>query len=138
MSHYSTVTVKIQQARKSAIQKALVAMGYHSSSIKMYDTPHAMTDRYGRASTDAHIIVEGTGGYGYGRERIGIKFAADGQAVITLGGEDLRSRDWEQRFLQQYAKAVVREVAEEQNFVVEEETVDAKTGELQMVVTSQW
>jgi len=137
MSHYSTVTVKIQAARKNAIQKALVAMGYTASSIKMYDKPQLMTDRYGRQSSEANIIVQGRG-YGYGSQNIGIKFAEDGQAVITLSGEDLNGRGWEQRFLQQYAKAVIKEVADEQNFAIEEETIDAKTGELQMVVVSQY
>ena len=136
MSHFSTTTVKIQQSRTSAIRAALTSMGYTPNQIQIHDTPKSLTNYYGKTQGDAHVIIKGSG-RSSGQPDIGIKFLADGQASITLDSM-VSGRDWEQRFVQQYSKAVIKEVAEEQNFVIEEETVDIKTGELVMIISSQY
>jgi predicted phosphoribosyltransferase len=135
MSHFSTTTVKVQASRGVAIRNALIAMGYTNNQIQVHETAQPLKNYYGRNQGEAHVIVRGT--RSGGGPDIGIKFLADGQASITLDAM-VAGRDWEQRFVQQYSKAVIKEVATEQNYAIEEESVDAKTGEMVIIVSSQW
>lgn len=132
MSHFTTASVKVKADRMSAVKTALIAMGYAESKIRTSVTPMPLTNYYGKHQGDAHVIVKGAG-----RAEIGIKFLADGQASITQDRMETGYK-WEERFIQNYGKAVIKEVATEQQFAVVEESVDAKTGEMVIVCETQW
>ncbi len=131
MSHFTTASVKVKADRMSAVKTALIAMGYANEKIRTSETPMPLTNYYGKHQGDAHVIVKGTG-----RAEIGIKFLADGQASITQDRMETGHK-WEERFIQNYGKAVVKEVANEQQFAVIEESVDTN-GEMVIVCESQW
>lgn len=135
MSHFTELHTTISSSRKNALKKALLAIGVPENRITISDTPMDMTNYYGQKhNRKCHVKV--SGGLNYGKADLGFEFMPNGTAV--LHGDNMGLANWQDRLMQQYSRAVIKEVASEQGFYLEEEKTDNKTGELVMVVNSQW
>jgi len=123
MSHYTLVNTKL--TRRSSIVKALTAMGFSEESIEVSDTPMALKDYYGHEHKHkGQIRIKGRGwGYQVGRlsADLGFELAADGTYTMHMDSMDQGGRlgkSWQDKFLNQYGKAVIEEVCEEHHFFI--------------------
>lgn len=133
MSHFSEVSIKIYSDRKTAITTALQAMGYKANQIEVSTSPQELRNYYGRFDgKKAHIRISPKAS----GPQIGIELKDNGDAVVHLDSM-VAGRDWHNRFVQQYTRAIIKEVAFEHGYYIEEDKVDAK-GEMTVTVQSQY
>jgi hypothetical protein len=131
MSHFTQCNLQIR--KRSALIKALVAMGYTKDSIELFDTPVALRNYYGKISDKkAHIRVSQKNRSG---REFGFEFKEDGQAIMHYDHMDFNSK-WQDDLMTQYAKATIYEIAEEKGFLVASEIKEAD--ELVITVESLW
>lgn len=129
MSHYTRVTTKI--SRKSCLVKALMALGFRENQIEVSDSPMALKTYSGGASgKQAQVRIKGAG-WGYGNNHIGgygndmgFELQADGSYTLHVDEVGKYGGAWRERLMDQYAKATVEEIAEEQHYVIESTEVE--------------
>lgn len=115
--------------RESCIVKALMAIGYKEHQIEVSsDTKMELKGYSGGvdSSRKANIRIKGNGWSGQNyvgglSTDLGFERMEDGTYVIHMDNAKFRG-DWQRKLMQQYSKAIIQEVSEEQGFFLEEET----------------
>ena len=139
MSHFTNV--QSSMTRESCIIKALIAMGFKQSVIEVSSDTKMQLKGYSGTidnSRQANIRIKGNGWSGQNHvgglsTDLGFERMQDGTYAIHMDNARFRG-DWKQRLMQQYSKAVIQEVSEEQNFFIEEEIEE--DGKILIQVTS--
>jgi hypothetical protein len=130
MSHLVRAKVKIQAKNKNCILSALKALGIKDVQISDTNSIH-MTDYYGKTTRDLVAIRAGTRS-----QTVGFELHPDGN--VTLHGDSIYiNQTWQNRFMQCYSTAVIKETAALNNFSVSEEVID-KNGEIYITLDSNW
>ncbi len=137
MSHYSVARLHI--SRKSALLSALKAMGFASHMVEVSETLLPLRGYRGDTREQAaHVRIKGAGWaenyVGIASNDLGFELQPDGTYLMHVSEFDSRryGAAWQQRLMNQYAKATVEEVAVEQNWSVEEEVGEG--GEIRMLL----
>ncbi len=141
MSHFVQTKMSLQASRKSALKKALVNMGFQQAHVELSDTPMELKNYYGNREGQANIRIKGRG---WGSENklsrsssdIGFEFKSNGEAVAHLDNM-VFGEDWRNKLMVQYSREVIKEVAVEQGFFIDEEITN-NNGELVITMTSPW
>lgn len=130
MSHYTRVTTKI--TRKSCLIKALQKMGFKAHMIE--EAEQAMSLRGYSGDTrkqQANIRIKGSGWRGSNyvggaSNDLGWERLEDGSYAFHVSEYDQGKYNggWQKKLMQQYSKEAIQEVAEENNFYIESETLE--------------
>jgi hypothetical protein len=143
MSHYTRLSTKI--TRKSALVKALIAMGFKEHQIEVFDKPEKLRGYAGDyRGQQGEVRIKG---YGWGHEQnavggmsndLGWELQKDGTYAFHCSDYDSSkyNKSWIDKLNDQYAKAVVHEIADEHNYVIESETEE--NGEIFIKLTYPW
>lgn len=131
MSHLVHATVQLQAGRKNAIVSALQAMKI--GNIEESETADLCIKDYFGNQTGIKTNIRAKGGY---RSDIGFKFEKDGTA--TLHGDSMFiTKSWQDKFIQQYSRAVIREVAAENHYSIASESTEAN-GDIVLTIETQF
>lgn len=128
MSHYSKVGTKL--CRKSALVTALQKLGFAAHAIECFDIPVSLKGYKGdERQQKANIRIKGSG-WGYSQNYVGgmsndlgFELLSDGTYALHVSeyDESKYNTAWVQNLEQEYARAVVHEVCEDQGLIIEEE-----------------
>jgi hypothetical protein len=128
--------------RRSCIVKALQKMGFKPHQIEVSDT--AMSLRGYRGDTrgqKAQIRIKGSGWAGENyvggsSNDLGFEEVEDGSYVFHVSDYDVHkyNEQWQSQFMDEYARSMVHEICDEQNFFLESETEE--DGEIVIRLTS--
>lgn len=141
MSHYMKVSTKI--SRKSCLIKALQAMGFKEHQLEYSETPVKLKGYQGDIREQyANLRIKGSGWgannnhVGGASNDLGFEKMKDGTYAFHVSDYDSGkyNKNWQGRFLDEYARAVVHEVAGEQNFFIEDE--HSENGEIHITLGS--
>jgi hypothetical protein len=122
MSHFSTIQTKIKD--KTALARALVHMGFKEQVIELFDSPVTLKNYSGSDSNfKAEIRIKGAGwgnqnAVGGYKNDLGFERAADGTFVAHVDGHN---QQWRERLERQYSREVIKGIAREKGFFIEEE-----------------
>ena len=131
MSHLVQARVNLQAGRQGAIVSALKAMSV--SGIQVSEQANLKINDYYGKQTNTGVNIKAKGGY---RSDIGFVFEKDGTA--TLHGDSMYiTKAWQDKFIQQYSRAVIKEVAEENNYSIASEETEVN-GDIVLTINSQW
>jgi len=140
VSAYTRVATKIK--RPSCLIKALQKLGFKSHMIETFDTAMGLKGYHGDVrSQKAHIRIKGSGWgnqnyVGNASNDLGWEKLEDGSFAFHVSDYDQSKYDraWQNKLLNYYAAEVVREVAEENSFFIEEE--EEINGEITLIATT--
>ena len=140
MSAYTKVATKIK--RPSCLIKALQKLGFKAHMIEQSETLLPLKGYHGDfRAQKAHIRIKGSGWgsqnyVGSASNDIGWERLEDGSYAFHVSEYDLHKYNstWQNKLVNYYAAEVVKEVAEENQFFVEEEV--ETQGEIHIVCST--
>jgi hypothetical protein len=131
LSHYSLLKTKL--SRESCIVKALEQMGFKKHMIENFGNKQENLRMWngtnGKEKANIRIKGNGWGGTNYVgglRNDIGFEKVADGSYDFHCDMSGEYNQAWVDKFTRIYSKEVVKEICQEQNFFISEETEDGE------------
>ena len=134
MSHYSKITTKI--TKRNCLLKALVNMGFKSHMLEYSDDKMPLKGYQGDTRAQkANLRIKGSGWgtshnyVGGASNDLGWELMEDGTYSMHVSDYDKSkyNQKWQMQLVKEYAREVIKEVSNEQNFFVEsEEEIDGE------------